>query len=332
MRYVPELYFKSAEKCARSSANFRRRSRTRSRSRTDAISSLSSASSKYPEYPVPEGKTREAYLRELCYKGLHERYGERAGRFRTDQAARLRSRHSRAHRVRQLFPDRLGLHHFAKQRGIPVGPGRGSAAGSMVAYVLGITDIDPLQFNLIFERFLNPERVSPPDIDVDFCKDAPRRSARIRAPKIRRTPRFADHHVWQTEREKRGARRRPRDGPELRRCRSDREDDSERAEHHAHGIRQRRNAGVEDARSRPSRRRGSSGTTRSCSKASRATRRSRGRRRDRRPRFIGIRAALPRHAKGSEVISQYPMGPLNDLGLLKMDFLGLKTLTVIEDT
>ena len=60
--------------------------------------------------------------------------------------------------------------HFAKQHGIPVGPGRGSAAGSMVAYVLGITDVDPLQFNLLFERFLNPERVSPPDIDVDFCE------------------------------------------------------------------------------------------------------------------------------------------------------------------
>ena len=60
--------------------------------------------------------------------------------------------------------------HFAKERGIPVGPGRGSAAGSLVAYVLGITDIDPLKFGLLFERFLNPERVSPPDIDVDFCE------------------------------------------------------------------------------------------------------------------------------------------------------------------
>src|SRR4029077_12461127 len=60
--------------------------------------------------------------------------------------------------------------HFAKERGIPVGPGRGSAAGSLVAYVLGITDIDPLQYGLIFERFLNPDRISPPDIDVDFCE------------------------------------------------------------------------------------------------------------------------------------------------------------------
>ena len=60
--------------------------------------------------------------------------------------------------------------HFAKEHGIPVGPGRGSAAGSLIAYVLEITDIDPLQFGLQFERFLNPDRVSPPDIDVDFCE------------------------------------------------------------------------------------------------------------------------------------------------------------------
>src|SRR2546430_5727291 len=61
--------------------------------------------------------------------------------------------------------------HWAREQGIPVGPGRGSAAGSIVAYAMGITDIDPLKFKLLFERFLNPERVSPPDIDVDFCQN-----------------------------------------------------------------------------------------------------------------------------------------------------------------
>ena len=59
--------------------------------------------------------------------------------------------------------------HYAKEKGIPVGPGRGSAAGSVVSYALGITDIDPLKYDLLFERFLNPERVSMPDIDIDFC-------------------------------------------------------------------------------------------------------------------------------------------------------------------
>src|SRR5207248_8364072 len=64
-----------------------------------------------------------------------------------------------------LFPTRR-----SSDLGIPVGPGRGSAAGSLIAYVIGITDIDPLQFGLLFERFLNPDRISPPDIDVDFCE------------------------------------------------------------------------------------------------------------------------------------------------------------------
>src|SRR5207245_612311 len=127
--------------------------------------------SKYPEYPAPPGKTREAYLRELCYKGLHERYGERAA---NDEELRRRLDYEVDVLEKTGFVSYFlivwDFIHFAKERGIPVGPGRGSAAGSMAAYVLGITDIDPLQYGLIFERFLNPERISPPDIDVDFCE------------------------------------------------------------------------------------------------------------------------------------------------------------------
>src|SRR3978361_1506140 len=125
--------------------------------------------SKYPEYPAPEGKSREKYLRELCYKGLHERYGDR-----TDSELIKRLDYELDVLEKTGFVSYFlivwDFIHYAKGGGIPVGPGRGSAAGSMVAYVLGITDIDPLQFNLLFERFLNPERVSPPDIDVDFCE------------------------------------------------------------------------------------------------------------------------------------------------------------------
>src|SRR5207247_9554574 len=124
-----------------------------------------------PEYTVPAGKTREGYLRELCYQGLRERYGERAA---TDADLLKRLDYALGVLEKTCFVSYLlivwDFIHFAKERRIPVGPGRGSAAGSMVAYVLGITDIDPLQFNLLFERFLNPERVSPPDIDVDFCE------------------------------------------------------------------------------------------------------------------------------------------------------------------
>src|SRR5438477_293779 len=171
MRYEPELYFKSP-----------REMRDIFRDFPDAINNtleiaarchleLEFGQSKYPEYPTPEGKTREAYLRELCYKGLHERYGERAA---SDKELIKRLDYEVDVLEKTGFVSYFlivwDFIHFARERGIPVGPGRGSAAGSMVAYVLGITDIDPLQYGLIFERFLNPDRVSPPDIDVDFCE------------------------------------------------------------------------------------------------------------------------------------------------------------------
>jgi DNA polymerase-3 subunit alpha len=124
---------------------------------------------KFPAYPPPEGETREGYLRRLCEEGLVRRFGPRA------QEPELRQR-------LDFELDVLGKTGFisyflivwdfidyAKRHDIPVGPGRGSAAGSLIAYVLGITDLDPLRYGLFFERFLNPERISPPDIDVDFC-------------------------------------------------------------------------------------------------------------------------------------------------------------------
>src|SRR6266576_156588 len=127
--------------------------------------------SKYPEYQAPAGKSREEYLRELCYEGLRQRYGERAA---SDPELIKRLDYELGVFEKTGFVSYLlivwDFIHFAKEKDIPVGPGRGSAAGSMVTYVLGITDIDPLQFGLLFERFLNPERVSPPDIDVDFCE------------------------------------------------------------------------------------------------------------------------------------------------------------------
>src|SRR5712691_10495480 len=171
MRYAPELYFKSPAEM-----------RALFKDHPDAIDNtlaigercdvrIEFVKSKYPEYPVPEGQTREGYLRELCYKGLEERYGERAG---IDKQLRERLAYELGVLEKTGFVSYIlivwDFIHFAKGRGIPVGPGRGSAAGSLIAYVLGITDIDPLQFGLIFERFLNPDRVSPPDIDVDFCE------------------------------------------------------------------------------------------------------------------------------------------------------------------
>ena len=119
------------------------------------------------------GQTREQYLRDLCAEGLKSRYRERA---EGDPQLRDRLDYELGVLEKTGFVSYIlivwDFIHFAKEKKIPVGPGRGSAAGSLVAYVLGITDIDPLQYGLIFERFLNPDRISPPDIDVDFANRA----------------------------------------------------------------------------------------------------------------------------------------------------------------
>ena len=120
-----------------------------------------------PKFPLPEGETDAlAYLRGLCEKGLRERYGE--GR----EDARERMEYELGVISGMGYVDYFlivwDFIHYARTHGVGVGPGRGSGAGSIVAYCLGITSIDPIQYNLLFERFLNPERVSMPDIDVDF--------------------------------------------------------------------------------------------------------------------------------------------------------------------
>ena len=328
MRYVPELYFKSTEEM-----------RALFPQHPDAITNtleiaercnvtLEFGKSKYPEYPVPAGKTREVYLRELCYRGLHERYGEGVD---SELIKRLDYELDVLERTGfvSYFLIVWDFIHFAKERGIPVGPGRGSAAGSMVAYVLGITDIDPLQFNLLFERFLNPERISPPDIDVDFCQN--RRGEVIEYVRTKYGERAVAQIVTFGTL---GARSVVRDvgrviglsyGDADRIAKmipnelnitlasaAEKTPDLKRAITTEPGARQlweyatvleglSRNAGVHAA-----------GVVIS-------------------DRDLSDYIPLTR-SKDNEVVSQYDMAPLGDLGLLKMDFLGLKTLTVIDDT
>ena len=122
-----------------------------------------------PEYKLPEGETDSfAYLARLCREGYVRRYGETGT---SEMEAQLRYELDMIHRMGfvDYFLIVWDFVHYAKSHGIPVGPGRGSAAGSMVSYTLGITDVDPIRYSLFFERFLNPERVSMPDIDMDFC-------------------------------------------------------------------------------------------------------------------------------------------------------------------
>lgn len=121
-----------------------------------------------PEYAAPAGETKEGYLKRLCLQGADERYGKdipenvlRQLEFELKEIAKMG--------FVGYFLIVWDFVHYAQSNNIPVGPGRGSAAGSLVSYLLGITDLDPIKYSLFFERFLNPERVSMPDIDIDFC-------------------------------------------------------------------------------------------------------------------------------------------------------------------
>ncbi|MFM1654266.1 DNA polymerase III subunit alpha [Brevibacillus sp. B_LB10_24] len=119
-----------------------------------------------PRFPLPEGKDADQLLRELCERGCRDRYGE------ISPEVRQRLDYELAVITKTGFTDYFlivwDFMRYAHEHGIPTGPGRGSAAGSLVAYALKITNVDPLQFDLLFERFLNPERITMPDIDIDF--------------------------------------------------------------------------------------------------------------------------------------------------------------------
>jgi len=331
MRYLPELYFKSPAEMRQVFRDFPEAITNTLHIGERCHLDLEFGSSKYPEYPAPAGKTREAYLRELCYQGLRTRYGERAT---ADSELTRRLEYELGVLEKTGFVSYLlivwDFIHFAKGKGIPVGPGRGSAAGSIVAFVLGITDIDPLQFGLIFERFLNPDRVSPPDIDVDFCearrgevleyvrqKYGERRVAQIitfgklKAKSVVRD--VARVLGWSYRDADRIAKMIPNElnitletaagkNAELKRAIATEPPTRQLFEHAKLLEGLSRNAGVHAA-----------GVVIA-------------------DRDLSDYIPLCHDVKGNDVISQYAMGPLNDLGLLKMDFLGLKTLTVIEDT
>lgn len=117
-----------------------------------------------PKYQTPEGVSSDSYLEALCFKGLEKRYGH------LEYANRLKYELSVIHKMgfSDYFLIVWDFVRYAKSHDIYVGPGRGSAAGSLVAYVLGITNVDPIKYELLFERFLNPERITMPDIDIDF--------------------------------------------------------------------------------------------------------------------------------------------------------------------
>ena len=122
-----------------------------------------------PAFPVPEGYTNEGYFRELCYKGFQERYPQEPKEYKDRLEYEISVISSMGYVNYYLIV--WDFIRYAKEQGIPVGPGRGSGAGSIAAYCMHITEVDPMKYALIFERFLNPERVSMPDFDTDFCQE-----------------------------------------------------------------------------------------------------------------------------------------------------------------
>jgi len=170
MRYSEELYFKSGEEMAALFPDHPEALANTLRIAERCNFQMEFGVPKYPAFEPPEGISREAYLRDLCWSGLRARFGERAD---SDPVLRERLEYELGVIEKTGFVSYFlivwDFINYAREQKIPVGPGRGSAAGSLIAYALRITDIDPLRYGLIFERFLNPERISPPDIDVDFC-------------------------------------------------------------------------------------------------------------------------------------------------------------------
>ena len=328
MHYSEELYFKTAEEMAALFTGFPGALENSVEIASRCAVTLEFGKAKYPAFEAPDGKTRESYLRELCEEGLVKRYGDRAA---SDPALRTRLDYELSVLESTGFVSYFlivwDFIHYAKSRGIPVGPGRGSAAGSIVAYVLGITDIDPLRFDLLFERFLNPDRVSPPDIDVDFCMS--RRGEVIEYVRQKYGERCVSQIVtfgtmgaksvlrdvarvlgWSYSDGDKLAKMIPGDlgitlakaaeiNPELKEAIETQEPTRQLWDHALRLEGLSRNAGIHAA-----------GVVIGD-----------------RPLDEYIPLCL---GKEDEVVTQFSMNALTDLGMLKMDFLGLKTLTVLE--
>src|SRR5436309_3307019 len=165
-----EFYVKSAEEMARVFAELPEACRNTLAVAERCNLTLDFGTFHLPRYLVPDGHTLDSYLRELSAAGLRRRYGPTPG-----EAVEARLAHELAVVEKMGFAGYFlvvwDFIHYARQQGIAVGPGRGSSAGSLTAYCLGITNIDPIRYGLLCERFLNPERISMPDMDIDFADD-----------------------------------------------------------------------------------------------------------------------------------------------------------------
>lgn len=175
MRYSQEMYLKSPQEMHHVFKDYPEAcaNTLRIAERCNVKLKLDSTSSeKYPQFEAPDGSPREEYIRKVCFEGLIERYGEERAQNDEELRERLDFELKTINQMgfASYFLITADFINWARDHNIPVGPGRGSAAGSLVAYTMGITNICPIRFGLLFERFLNPQRVSPPDVDIDFCQ------------------------------------------------------------------------------------------------------------------------------------------------------------------
>ncbi len=333
LHYSPEVYFKTAEQMRELFEDFEEACDTTLEIAEKCNIKLkldASSIEKYPQFPPPEGMTRDGYFRQLCEAGMVSRYGEeRAG---NDALLRERLDYELGIINKMNFTSYFlivwDFIKWARDHGIPVGPGRGSAAGSLVAYSLGITDLCPIRFGLIFERFLNPERVSPPDVDIDFCQT--RRPEVIEYVRQHYGERSVSHIITFGTM---GAKSVVRDvGRVLGWSYGD-------ADRLSKMIPTELNIDLESAVEKNPELKAAIENESSTQQLWQYATFLEGMTRN-----AGIHAAgivigdqpldnfipLTRGSEG-EVVAQFAMGPLTDVGMLKMDFLGLKTLTVIKD-
>jgi len=173
--FTPEQYFKSQEEMARLFADLPQALENTLEIARRCSLQIELGKSRLPEFPVPPGLTLEVYLRQQSEAGLRRRF-EKTQFTEPEKITYQKRLDFEIRTIIQMgfagyFLIVADFINWARANGVPVGPGRGSGAGSLVAYCLRITDLDPLKYDLLFERFLNPERVSMPDFDIDFCQD-----------------------------------------------------------------------------------------------------------------------------------------------------------------
>ncbi len=278
-----------------------------------------------PQFSPPDGLSPEVYFERLCRRGLEERYGA------PPPAAAQQRLEYEMDVIRKMgfvsyFLITWDFIRYARERSIPVGPGRGSAAGSIVAYVLRITDVCPLRYELLFERFLNSERISMPDIDIDFCRDGRAEVIRYVTEKyggaecvsqiitfgtlaaravVRDVGRALDVPLAEID----ALAKKIPNGPGATLA------GALEADPELRGL-------AEDARYK---------------ELFEVSRRLEGMNRHPSTHAAGVvvgdgplQRYVPLYRVGEDVVTQYTMEYLEDIGLLKMDFLGLKTLTVID--